>query len=520
MAAQYTNPMRQMIPPSRALWMALNIAALAACTTVGPDFSTPAAPESAGYTREALPARTVSAPGTLGGAQSFDSRPSAPPDWWRQFGSAGLDALVARALHASPTLAAAEATLRQAQQIHAAQAGSSLYPTVDARLGLSRNQANAASAGRDGDASNIYNLYNAGVAVNYNLDLFGGNRRTLEALAAQADYQRFQLEGAKLTLAANVATAAFNQAQLAAQIEASEAILEAQLAQLDIARKRFDLGAVARSELLSLQTLAQQTRAGLPPLRNRLQQSAHLLAVLAGAAPGTTDIPGFTLAEFTLPASLPVVVPSELVRQRPDIQAAAALLHAATAQYGVAVSSLYPQISLSASLGSAALDSAALFGPGSLVWSLAGQLAQPLFNAGLKAGADAAEAGLQAAGANYRLVVLQALRNVADALRALDNGAHTLQAQDGANASAQAALKLVQQQYHLGAASYLQLLAAQQQAQQTRIGLISAQAQRLADSAALFQAMGGGVLAAADQRSANGTAAVAATGAVPRAAAQ
>ncbi len=511
--------MRRLTCIPRTLCALLGAAALAACTTVGPDFRAPAAPASGGYTREALPASTASAPGALGKAQDFAASPAVAPDWWREFGSARLDALIARALQGSPTLAAAEATLRQAQQIYAAQAGATLYPTVNARLGASRNEANAASVGQAGSKTDIYELYNAGVAVNYNLDAFGGNRRALEALAAQADYQRFQLAAAKLTLAANLATAAFSQAQTAAQIEATEAILKAQLAQLEIARKRLELGAVARSEVLSLQTQAEQTRASLPPLHNRLEQAGHLLAVLAGESPETGDIPAFTLAEFTLPASLPLVVPSELVRQRPDIQASTALLHAATAQYGVAVSNLYPQISLSASLGSAALSSGALFGPGSMVWSLAGQLAQPLFNAGLKQGANAAAAAVQAAGANYRQTVLQALRSVADALRALDNGARALQAQAGAHASAREALQLVQQQYRLGAASYLQLLIAQQQAQQTRIGLIAAQTQRLADSAALYQAMGGGALAATQKQAGDARERVA-SGAMPRTAAQ
>jgi NodT family efflux transporter outer membrane factor (OMF) lipoprotein len=289
-------------------------------------------------------------------------------------------------------------------------------------------------------------------------------------------------------------TTVIGQAQLGEQIAASEAILKAQQSQLDIARKRFELGAAAKTDVLTLQTQAEQTRASLPPLRNKLEQADHLLAVLSGQAPGAADIPRFTLADFTLPARLPLVVPSELVRQRPDIQASTALLHAATAQYGVAISSLYPQIDLSATLGTQALSTGALFGPGSIIWSLAGQLAQPLFNAGTRAGTRAAEANLQAVGANYQQTVLQALRSVADALRQLDNDAQVLQAQIAADASAQASLTLVQQQYQLGAASYLQLLTAQQQAQQTRIGLIAAQAARLADSAALYQAMGGGAL--------------------------
>lgn len=480
----------------RVLCMALGAALLAGCATVGPNFKTPAAPDVQHYTRQALPPQTASAPTALGGAQRFGTVERIAPDWWRSYGSTQLDGLVDTALRSSPTLAAAEATLRQAQQTYAAQAGSTLYPTVEGKLGASRNQTNTASVGQSSKTTNIFNLYNAGIAVNYNFDLFGGNRRALEALAAQADYQQYQLDGARLTLAANVVTAAFTQAQLSAQIDATEAILKAQQNQLDIAGKRFELGAAARSDVLTLQTQVEQTRATVPPLRNKLEQTDHLIAVLLGQAPGATDVPRFTLADFNLPQALPMVVPSALVQQRPDIQASQALLHAATAQYGVAVSNLYPQINLSASLGTQALTLGALFGPGSTVWALAGQLAQPLFNAGLKAGANAAEASLQAAGANYQQTVLQALRNVADALRALDNDAQTLQAQAAADASAQESLKLVNQQYMLGAASYLQLLTAQQQAQQTRIGLISAQAQRLSDSAALYQAMGGGVVGA------------------------
>lgn len=483
--------------PRHASWLLLATAMLTGCT-VGPDFRTPDAPTVTRYTRENLPAAAASATVWMGGAQSLATGQAVAPEWWTAFGSTRLDDLVAQALHNSFTLAAAEATLRQARQLYAAQAGSTLYPTADARLAASRNQINAASRGENGNQQTLYNLYNAGVAVNYNLDLFGGNRRALEALAAKADYADFQLAGARLALAGNIVTTVFGQALAGEQIAATEAILKDQQSQLDIARKRFELGAVAKADVLPLQTQMEQTRASLPALRNKLEQADHLLAVLTGQAPGAADIPRFTLADFTLPARLPLVVPSELVRQRPDIQASTALLHAATAQYGVAVSNLYPQIDLSATLGTQALTAGALFGPGSMIWTVAGQLAQPLFNAGLKAGANAAEASLQAAGANYQQTVLEALRNVADTLRQLDNDAEALQAQAVADASAQASLELVLQQYQLGATSYLQLLTAQQQVQQTRIGLIAAQAARLADSAALYQAMGGGVLATPD----------------------
>ncbi|TCV90045.1 efflux transporter outer membrane subunit [Sulfurirhabdus autotrophica] len=465
------------------------------CASVGPDFIQPEPPADNGYNVKKLPEHTVSAPGArMGEMQNFAIGKKVPETWWQNFGSSKLNAFVDQALHASPSLAAAQATLLQAQQTYAAQSGSSQYPQVNAKLGAQRQGTNNSGMGLAG-GDRVFELYNAGVAVSYNLDLFGGNKRALESYAAQIDYQHYQLEGARLTLAANVVTAAMMQAQYAAQILASNAILAAQQSQLDITRKRVKLGAVSRSDELSLQTQVEQTRAGIPTLRNKLEQTNHLLAVLAGQAPGATEIPQFHLEDFSLPTELPVVVPSELVRQRPDIQASEALLHVASAQYGVAISNGYPQINLTANLGSQALTASSLFGAGSLVWGLAGQIAQPLFNAGLKAGVKSAEAGFDAAAANYRQTVLQALRNVADVLRTLDNDAQTMQAQVAANEAAQSALNLIQQQYQLGGLSYLQLLSAQQQTQQTRINLIAAQIQRLTDTAALYQAMGGGWVA-------------------------
>jgi NodT family efflux transporter outer membrane factor (OMF) lipoprotein len=468
------------------------VLSLIGCTTVGPDFKQPTPPGVAGYTANALPLQTAAAPNTLlGNSQRLQPGESVPTQWWRNFGSAKLNALIEQAFVASPSLVAAQATLRQAQQAYIAQAGASEYPQVDAALGAQRQHTTNAGFGQHG-GERTYDLFNAGVAVRYNLDLFGGNRRALEALAAQADYQRYQLEGARLTLAANIVTAAMAQAQYAAQLSAIEAILEAQQSQLDIAHKRFQLGAIARGEELSLQTQTEQTRATLPPMRNQLQQTNHLLAVLVGEAPAAANIPQFSLDDFTLPADIPLLVPSELVRQRPDIQASEALLRAANAEYGVAISKSYPQINLSATLGTQALAASSLFGPGSIIWSLVGQVAQPLFNGGLHAARNSAQAGFDAAAANYQQSVLQGLRNVADVLRALDNGAQTLQAQAAANAAAQASLDMIQQQYQLGSVSYLQLLTAQQQAQQTRVNLIAAQTQRLTNTAGLYQAMGGG----------------------------
>ena len=482
-----TRPIGAWLQPA---CLALCAGVLAGCA-VGPDFKRPEPPSVSGYTATVLPAQTASAPGSLGDAQRFVAGGSIPAAWWQELGSARLNELVQQALQSSPTLEAAKATLRQAQQTYEAQAGSTLYPQATGKLGGQRQNINNAPSGQEG-GERTFDLYNASVGVSYNLDLFGGNRRALEALAAQADYQRYQFEGARLTLAANVVTTAILQAQLAAQIRASETILAAQEEQLDITRRRRALGAASQNDVLALQVQVEQSRAAIPPLRNRLEQTNHLLAVLIGRPPGSEAMPQFTLADFTLPTELPLRVPSELARRRPDIQASEALLHAANAQYGAAVSKQYPRITLSADLGFQALTAASLFGSGSLVWGLAGQLAQPLFNKGLRNEARAAESGFDAVAANYRQTVLQALRNVADVLRALDNDAQTLAAQAAADASAQESLKLMWQQYALGAVSYLQLLIAQQQAQQTAINLIAARAQRLADTVALYQSMGGG----------------------------
>ena len=463
---------------------------LAGCA-VGPDFKRPEPPSVSGYTAPVLPVQTASASGSLGDAQRFIAGGVPPAAWWQELGSTKLNELVQQALQSSPTLEAAKATLRQAQQTYEAQSGSTLYPQAAGKLGGQRQNINNAPSGQEG-GERTFNLYNASVGVSYNLDLFGGNHRALEALAAQADYQRYQLEGARLTLAANVATTVILQAQLAAQIQASETILTTQEEQLVMTRRRLALGAASPNDILALQIQLEQIRAGIPPLRNRLEKINHLLAVLIGRPPGSGAMPQFVLADFILPTELPLRVPSELVRHRPDIQASEALLHAANAQYGAAVSKQYPRITLSADLGFQALTAASLFGGGSLIWGLAGQLAQPLFNGGLRAEARAAEFGFDAAAANYRQTVLQALRNVADVLRALDNDAQTLAAQAAADASAQESLQLVRKQYALGAVSYLQLLIAQQQVQQTAIALIAARAQRLANTVALYQSMGGG----------------------------
>lgn len=475
--------------PFVRVFMTLLLVGLLAGCAVGPDFKRPATPDTAHYTATTFPMQTASAPIYLGEAQRFSESMSVSAQWWRGFGSPKLDALIEQAMVANPTLLSAQATLRQAQEVYAARVGLARYPQIDASLSGQRQRFNPGSLGLPEDARE-FSLFNAGIGVHYQLDLAGANRHALMALAARIDYQRYQLHGAQPALVANLITTAVTQAKLAAQVEAMETILQVEMERLKLEQKRKALGAASLDEVLALRTQVEQTRAALLPLRLQLEQSRHLLAVLAGRVPGAEEMPQFTLADFTLPSELPRVVPSGLVRQRPDIQAAEALLQAANAEYGVAIAKFYPQLNLSANLGSQALTTAALFGPGTLIWNFLGQLTQPLFNPGLSAEKRAALAAFDAAAANYQNVVLESLRNVADILRALQYDAQQLVALAAADTTAQESMESMRRQYMLGAASYVQLLVATQQMQQNKINLIAAQAQRLLDSVALYQAIG------------------------------
>ena len=487
--------------PRRLLSVAL-LTGLTGCAAVGPNFTPPTAPDAEHYSPQALPQHTKATSGVAqGNAQSFSTKPNSGA-WWQAFGNSSLETLIENALKNSPTLAAAQARLEQARKTYEAQAGSSLLPQVNGSFTGQKQGSNNAQIGQEG-GKRQFSLYHAGVSVSYNLDLFGGNRRALEGLAAQADYQQFQLAAARLTLAGNIAVQAMTQAMLNDQIRTTQSILDDQSRQIELMTARLALGAATRADVLSLKAQHAQTAATLPPLELKRAQADHLLATLTGQQPNHADIPQFSLDQFTLPASLPVVVPSAWVADRPDIGAASALLHAASAQYGVALSNLYPQINLSATLGSQALTPAALFNADSIIWSLVGGLTQPLFNGGLRAGADAAKAALAEAAANYQQAVLDGLRNTADALRAVEIDADTLNAQVAAEQAAEESRRLTEQQLQLGSATALQLLTAQQQVQQAKLLTLAARMQRLTDSVALYQAMGSPTLPAATTAASN-----------------
>ncbi|HKW82080.1 MAG TPA: efflux transporter outer membrane subunit [Casimicrobiaceae bacterium] len=459
---------------------------------VGPEFRQPDAPAATRFTETPLPAETASAPGPAGATQRFVEGRDLPAQWWTLFHSDPLDRLVRQAIAESPSLDAAAAALRVARENLAAQTGALLYPKVDGSLGATREKINGAAFGQPGGGSSIFSLYNASVNVSYALDVAGGNKRQIEALQSLVDYQRYQLDAAHLALTSNVVTAAVKEASLRAQIDATRDIIESQDKQLELVRRQFELGAVARLNLVAQQSQAAQTAALLPPLERDLAQTRHQLAALTGRVPADAGIPNFDLAALTLPQDLPLSLPSALARQRPDIRAAEALLHQASAQIGVATANQYPQITLSGSFGAQATQLDKLFS-GPTVWSIGAGLLQPLFHGGeLEAKRRAAVASYDQAAAQYRQTVLLAFQNVADALRALETDARTLKAQSDAEALARDTLDLTQKQFQLGAANYIALLDAQRQYQLARLSLVQAQAARYADTAALFQALGGG----------------------------
>jgi NodT family efflux transporter outer membrane factor (OMF) lipoprotein len=437
-----------------------------------------------------LPAATAAAPLPGGEAQRFVDGLDIPGQWWTLFKSAELNALIERALANNPTLEAAQAALRQANENTAAERGS-FFPSVSGQYQAQRQKSSAAGFGQPG--SFLYTLNSASVNVSYTLDAFGGIRRQVEALQAQADYQQFALEASYLSLTANIVTAAVTEASLRAQIAATEDIAQSQTTQLDITRRRMTAGGASRADVLQQQATLQSTLASLPPLRSQLAQQRNQLATYVGSFPADYSGAEINLDSLTLPADLPVSLPSKLVEQRPDVRQYSALLHQATAQIGVATANMLPQLTLTGSYGGEATKFSDVFSSSSVVWSLIGGVTQPIFKGGqLVHQRRAAVAAAQEAAANYKSTVITAFQNVSNTLYALQADADALAAETVAERSAAESLTLVQVQFKSGGASYLQVLSAEQSYQTAAVALVKARAQRYADTAALFQALGGG----------------------------
>jgi NodT family efflux transporter outer membrane factor (OMF) lipoprotein len=469
-------------------WIAWLLIAWCGCA-VGPNFAPPAAPDANRYGPDAIPARFAA---TSGEEQQVQLGHEIEGHWWALFASPEIDALVEHAIAANRTLVTARATLAQARDAVAAARGP-LLPQVTGTADAQRARSprlDSSSFTRGGETSNLYSV---GLGVSYALDVFGGVRRTVEQRKAQAEAAGDELAAAWLTLTGNAVTQAIAIASLGAQIEASEQILRDDADNLALVQARFDAGKAARSEVLTARTQLGADQALLPPLRQQLAAARHALAVIAGELPSDFTPPDFALAALTLPGELPVSLPSELVRQRPDIRAAEAQLHAASAAIGVATAQLFPSITLSGSVGSEALETASLFSGPAAAWTLAAAAAQPIFRGGTlwaerRAAIDAYDASL----ATYQLTVQQGFQQVADLLQALQHDHDLVAAQRDLYDTSSESLRVERIGYEAGKIDALHLIDAQRSFQQASLGLARAQAQRLADSALLLVAVGGG----------------------------
>jgi NodT family efflux transporter outer membrane factor (OMF) lipoprotein len=481
-----------------AKWLRVGVsgfaAALLASCAVGPDYVNPAPPETGRYTKEQLAPQTSSTDAPTGRSQHFVEGRDIPQEWWYLFRSPALNSLVGRALRNNPSLQQAIATLRAAKEAVYAQQGHYL-PLIQGNFIPQRQQSPAVLSEplAAGTPPTTFNLYTAQVLVSYNFDIWGLNRRTVEQLQALADNQRFQVEAAYLTLASNVAVAAITEASLRGQIDATLEIIAINKKMLDILRKQLQTGYANRNDVALQEAQLAQVEATLPPLRKALQQNRDLLAALTGAYASQDPPERFKLLDLQLPIDLPVSLPSQMIEQRPDVRAAAETLHAASASVGIATANMLPTFTISANPGFMNTALAGLINPANGFWAISGNATQTLFDGGtLLHDLRGARATLEAAAWGYQNTVVGAVQNVADSLRALQNDADALKAARDFERAAKISLDLAQQQMQTGYANILVLLTAQQTYLQAKIQVVQARAARLSDTAALFQALGGG----------------------------
>jgi NodT family efflux transporter outer membrane factor (OMF) lipoprotein len=480
-------------------WLFKSTTALAAAMmlsscAVGPDFRVPAPPDTDRYTVGPLASRTSATDAPNGQPQHFVEGRDIPQDWWALFKSQRLNAIIAQALQNNPNLQSAIATLRAAQEAVSTQQGKFL-PLVQVNFNPTRQQsASVLSAPLStGTAPQTYNLYTAQAQVSYTFDVWGLNRRTVEALQALADTQHFQVEAAYLTLTSSIAGAAITEASLRGQIDATNEIIAINTKMLDVMRRQFDTGYASRNDLALQEAALAQVKATLPPLRKALAQQHDLLAALAGALPSQGPYGTFSLANLQLPTDLPVSLPSQLIEQRPDVRAAQEQLHSASAQIGIATANMLPNFTISTNGGYIDTVLAGLISPANEFWLLAGNATQTVFDAGtLWHQLQGAKDTYNAAAWSYRSTIVGAVQNVADALRAIQSDADALKAARDFERAAKTSFDLAQQQTQAGYANILILLTAQQTYLQAQIQVVQARAARLSDTVALFQALGGG----------------------------
>jgi NodT family efflux transporter outer membrane factor (OMF) lipoprotein len=481
------------LPSIRTSVVTLVASLLTGACVVGPNFKPPASPVVASYAPE--PARTtVATPGVIGGeAQQFVTGAEIPTDWWTLFHSAELNALVQDALAHNPDLKAAQAALLVAHENTLGQRGA-YAPKVSAGLSVTREKDPSGTlAPVPSNNAFLYTLITPQLSVSYTPDVFGLTRRTVESAAAQEQASRYQMVAVDITLSANVAATVIQEASLEDQIDATNELIGINRQMLSLLQYQHSKGYAAGPDVAAQQAQLQQLEATLPPLLKQREQQQHLIAVLTGRFP--SQLPGhkFTLASLTLPSDLPLSLPSVIVKQRPDVLQAEANMHAASAQVGVATANRLPNITLTGNAGSNALSIGQIFGPGTGFWNIGAALLAPIFDGGTLLHAQrGARAEYQQSAEQYRSTVLTAFQNVADTLSALEHDAEALQSTASATTAAQTSLDLARLRYKDGYDPYLAVLNAEQAYQQQRLSLVQAEAARYADTAALFQALGGG----------------------------
>jgi len=471
-----------LINPRLSALSAAVLLALSGCA-VGPDFHTPAAPPATHYDAS----DTTATGNAQGPVQTFPS--GAPPErWWEAYGSATLNDWVSEGLSKNRDLGSTRSTLAAARERLAAQIGASELP--QAGLGLGYAHERSIGLPNLGPPTNLYKVYSGGVQVNYDLDLFGGVRRANEAAQAQFDAGAFEFDAARETLVANLVSVAIRSAALNKQIQATERLVNLADDEQHLIQRRYELGAASHLDLLNAQRRHHDTAATLPGLRAAWSQNHHALAVLLGRA--AQDAPDdLDFDTLVLPSTIPVAVPSELVRARPDVLAAEARLHSATAQVGVATASMLPQLSLTGTFGSESFTRSAFMTGPTGVWSLVGGLTQPLFQGGaLLAEKRASSAELDAAMARYESVVLRAFQNVADSLRTLDEDARAAAERAESERVARASFDEISKRHASGSLPLLAQVQGEESWQNARLGEIGARVARLTDSVALYQALG------------------------------
>jgi len=461
----------------------LMAANLAGCTVA------PAQPRETNYVMGQ--ASTVSAQASGDATQQIHLGGVLDLDWWTRLRSPELDRTVTLALSSNRTLEVARANILQAsEEIKVARAG--LLPQVDATGALARQQYGAAFLGPLAATFPAYSYYSAGVGVSYDLDVFGRTRRSIELAAADSDVQQEALRAAQLGIASDTVLEALLIASTRAQIDVVKSVLASDQRTIDLVKSRLAAGAASDQDVTTAQSQLDRDRTLLPTLHQQLNTAQDALATLVGSSPAQWSAPDFSLAGMSLPQDVPLIVPSQLVRSRPDIRAAEAQLHVASAAVGIATADLYPRISLSASVAEQGLFG----GPAGAAWSLVGGITAPIFHGGaLSAHLRATQDAYQAAFSQYQQTVLTAFRQIADTLHGLQNDADAVTAQRQAINSATRALELSREAYTAGNTTILQVLDAQRLQQLAELSLVQARTERFVQTVNLFVAAGGGLKA-------------------------